>query len=466
MYYRLADHIALRSWKGVILAYYVRNQVNPRPLTLRQAKALLLCDGEHDLEADDTIVGLMDKGMITACEKGEHPSDWSTCREYDNRCVPEMNLMITGKCNYNCLHCFNASDNAPLMTEWTFGELCDLFDQARDCGVNAFTITGGEPMVHKRFMDILREIHRRDMFVHELNTNGFYITQKILDEMKEIGCNPLIKISFDGTGFHDWMRDRRGAEQKTLDAMRLCIENGFKVKAQTQVHRKNVLSMMPTAGILNEMGVETMRIIRTTEAPRWAANAKDACLEIEEYYETMLAFSKEYISTGMKMNIDIWNYLRLYPKEESFHIVPVAYSAGEYKEKQPCCSSNRSMTAVTSSGEVVPCLQMSGKLQMDGISFGNLHTERLKDMLTSGRYLDTICTSAGDLKNNNSKCDACKWFVYCAGGCRALGYLFSGEAHDLCGEDVTKCIFFNNGWYEKVVKTLSAWKSLNSVGNV
>ena len=33
-----------------------------------------------------------------------------------------MNWMITGKCNYNCLHCFNASDNSPLVSEFTLSE--------------------------------------------------------------------------------------------------------------------------------------------------------------------------------------------------------------------------------------------------------------------------------------------------------------------------------------------------------
>ena len=52
-------------------------------------------------------------------------------------------------------------------------------------------------------MDILREIHKRGMFVEELNTNGYYITREILEEMKKIGCDPLIKISFDGIGCHN-----------------------------------------------------------------------------------------------------------------------------------------------------------------------------------------------------------------------------------------------------------------------
>ena len=195
MFYRLSDQIALRSWMRVEGAYYQKNIPTALPLTRREFDTLKLCDGEHDLEPDETLALLAERGLILPCKQGEHPSEWSAYRHIENRYFPKMNLMITGKCNYNCLHCFNAADNAPLMSEWTFEELCDLFDQARDCGIHAFTITGGEPMVHKRFMDILREIHRRDMFVAELNTNGYFLTQEVLDGMKETGCRPLMKIS-------------------------------------------------------------------------------------------------------------------------------------------------------------------------------------------------------------------------------------------------------------------------------
>ena len=259
MYIRLAEHIALRSWKELTYAYYTKTSPYAEPVTKKQAELLLQCDGEHDIALDKTVMELAARGMITACEKGDHPSEWSAYKAYDNRYFPRMNLMLTGKCNYNCLHCFNAADNAPLMTEWSYEELCKLLDQAEECGIHAFTLTGGEPMVHKRFMDILHEIRRRNMLVEELNTNGYYITPDILDEMKEMDCVPLIKISFDGIGYHDWMRNHKGAEKRTLEVMRLCREKGFRVVAQTNVNRRNVGSMAETAGVLDRIGVETMR---------------------------------------------------------------------------------------------------------------------------------------------------------------------------------------------------------------
>ena len=64
-----------------------------------------------------------------------------------------------------------------------------------------------------------------------------------------------------------------GAEETALRAIRLCVENGFPVKVQTNMNRRNRDSMLKTAERLDGMGVAEMRIIRTTEAPRWVQNA-------------------------------------------------------------------------------------------------------------------------------------------------------------------------------------------------
>ena len=285
MFYRLCNNIALRKWKYVDRAIYIKGIDTAQGVKKEEWDILLLCDGEHDIEPNIHIANLLGNGCIEKCEKGQKPSEWSLLKEYDNFYFPKMNLMITGKCNLNCLHCFNAKDNAPLNTELSYEQVVNILEQARDIGVHAFTITGGEPLVHHRFLDIVRDIYERNMHIFELNTNGILITQKILDEFKKLGCRPLIKISFDGIGFHNWMRQNPKAEDLTIKAIKLCIENGFNVKAQVQVNRKNADAMMDTARLLNDLGVCEMRIICTTDAPRWEKNSPQSSLTIEEYYE-------------------------------------------------------------------------------------------------------------------------------------------------------------------------------------
>lgn len=317
MRYILNPNIALRSWRLVPYAYYIKGERNAAGLKKEEFEFLSACDGKTDLptENESTLSReLIEKGFIHKAASGENLSDWSRARAFENRYFPAMNLMITGKCNYNCIHCFNAADNAPLMSEWTMDEMNTLLDQARDCGINAFTITGGEPMLHKNFFEIIEGIYSRGMFVEELNTNGHFINMAALERLKSIGCVPLVKISFDGIGYHDWMRNHKGAEQTALDAISLCIENGFPVKVQTNMNRRNCDAMLETAKKLDAMGVNEMRIIRTTEAPRWVQNAGDACLTFEEYFDKTISLWQQYASEAHDMALTVWQFGTLYPK--------------------------------------------------------------------------------------------------------------------------------------------------------
>ena len=463
MYFRLKDNIALRSWQFVTRAYYIKNDPYAKALSEEEFELAKRCDGEQDIEESGLTRQLVAKGIIEPCEKGEHPREWSTLKTYSHRYFPMMNFMITGKCNYNCLHCFNAADNAPLMTEWKYEDALDLLDQARDCGIEGFTITGGEPMLHPHFMDIVKAIYSRDMFVRELNTNGYFITQSVLDEFRATGCDPLIKISFDGIGCHDWMRDRKGAEQRTLAAMELCIKNGFKVMSQTQVNKKNLHTLIPTAKRLNDMGVSVMRLIRTTEAPRWEKNSPASCFTFEEYYAAMLDFMREYKDSGMTMELMLWQFMNADAKNKTYSIQPVIDPRGEYKPTAPICKCIRGLVGVSSSGEIVPCLQMSGYFEEHGIHLGSLYKTSLKELLTESDYMKIVCSNLHKRRKNNSKCDACRYFPYCKGGCPALGGLFSEKQLDLYDTDITKCLFFENGWYQKCTSVMSGWKNLTQV---
>ena len=451
MTYILNKNIALRSFWRVPYAYYKKGVRDAQRLTKEEFELLSLCDGQTELEDSELLSRLEARGFVEKCKRGDVALNPWQKMDCDNRYFPAMNLMITGKCNYNCLHCFNASDNSPLMAEFSLEEAEKLLDEAEKCGINAFTITGGEPMCHKDFLPIIEGIYRRGMFVEELNTNGFYINQAVLDRMKEIGCYPLIKISFDGVGHHDWLRNRRGAEEDALRAIKLCVDNGFRVKAQTNVHRRNIESMLETARLLDKMGVYEMRIIRTTEVPRWNENAKGATLDLDEYFDKMLDFVKEYISEEHKMVIDIWQLMTLFPQSRSYHLRAVACCEGEYKPTRPVCPGNRGMVAVSANGNVFPCMQMSGYYEVRNDILGNVKESGLKPLLQMGRYLAEVCTTVGELAEVNKECGNCPYFKYCAGGCRAVALTLTG---DKMGVDLSKCLFFKKGYYDKAVSVM------------
>ena len=463
MYYRLNDDYALRAWKFVNHALFCRLRPDPIRTDEMVFDLLLRCDGEHDLEESDVLTGLRNRGIVSPCDKGDAPSEWSRFREYGHRFVPSMNLMITGKCNYNCRHCFNAADNAERMSEWSWDDLMDLFDQAADCGFHSITLTGGEPMLYPRFMNAVREIYRRNMVLEKLTTNGYFLSKEVLEEFTRLGCRPQIKISFDGLGYHDRMRGRAGAEERTLDAFRLCAEKGFSTMAQVQVNRENLDTLRDTLIKLEEIGVNTARLIRTTAVPRWVKNAPDGSVPMEDYFEMMLDLADWYLSGEHTMDVVIWQYLCLFPKKKACSVIPVRSKDGEYHPTRPVCQGNRTMMAVTCEGDVVPCLQIGGTAVELGYKPESLKQRRLAEILSGGQWLNEVCANHYKLRQMNAQCDACPWFRLCAGGCRALAMLGSvetGGGLNYFASDPVACLFFKGGWLERVKARLSGFAIL------
>ena len=457
-YYILAPDVALRSWEGTPYTAVRRFADMPLRLSPEDFHTALACDGMTELPVSPELIRLEEIRIIQPCGKGERSlSPWQRHRRYPCRVMPWLSLEITGRCNYNCLHCFNAADNARLTSELSPEQYGRVLDDAAAAGIQAVLITGGEPLVHPRFADIVKAVYSRDMFVHELNTNGRLLTSGVLDLFRSLGYLPEIKISFDGLGFHDWMRDHVGAEQETLAAIRLCVEEHVPVRVQVNANRRNKESIRPTLRFLSKMGVPRIRVICTTATPRWAENAPDASFTWDEYLEFALDEASSYAGDDCEAELDFWQIITMKPAIGSYRFHRVLYNSEDYRSTRPICMTMNGMPAVGADGELFPCMQCQGTQNAYGISLGNVLQDGLLPLMQGGRYCDIAHATVYKRLLQNSKCLFCKWYIWCVGGCPALGFLHSKG--DYLAHDPTACTFFEGGWVERFEQALPGWTS-------
>ena len=90
-----------------------------------------------------------------------------------------------------------------------------------ECGVLQVDITGGEPFVRKDFWQLVDRIRSYGMVIGKDLYKRLLLHEAILDAFEQRGINPAFSISFDGVGWHDWMRGVPGAEEAALRALRL-----------------------------------------------------------------------------------------------------------------------------------------------------------------------------------------------------------------------------------------------------
>ena len=314
--YILNQNCALRSYRDLPRMMIYKEQPEGIVLYEKEWSFLRQCDGMTPLCPDGETQEWLRTSRVSAwiheAAANETLSDWQKNVEHDNRYFPAMEWRVTDRCNYNCLHCYNASDESACADQWDYDEALSFLDQCRDCGILELRLSGGEPMLHRRFPDLLRAVYDRGMYVGEIVTNGSFLNRDILSEITSYGKKPLFKVSFDGFGYHDWMRNFPGAEKQAIKAFELLAEGGFPILVNSQINRRNKDSFPRTIEYFDSLGVQTLRFIRTTEVPRWVLNADDASLPYEEYYEVMLDILREYNSRPRNMALTLMTAPTLY----------------------------------------------------------------------------------------------------------------------------------------------------------
>lgn len=457
--YLLNENTALRSWTDAPYAIYNRSSRTAVKIPAQDYLFLVKCDGMTDIPEDDkTEAGraeaLLKHGIIKRLSgNGEDAglSDWQLPRFYPNEMFYDSVVEITERCNYNCLHCFNAADLEISRNELKLEQIRRYFKELSEVGVEAVLLTGGEPMLHPDFPEILKAAVDAGIDVEGINTNGYFLTQEIFDKMKELGVNPVLRISFDGIGCHDWMRQAPGAEEKALSSIRLSVENGFKVWVQMNANRKNKDSITESLKLLDGMGVWKVRIIRTTEAPRWIKTAGDACMTWEEYFDFALTVLEEYVKKDRKMHLEFWQFIRLNPKKKVYQLPAVRFWEGEDHSSEYLCRGN---IYIGADGYLYPCLMMSGAFKEKGIIPGDLEKKPLRDCLKEGVYAYCVNKKVSDKRDGNERCHDCPFHENCGGGCPAISMIYHGQ---YCGPCDCNCIFFRDGYYEKIKAVLPGY---------
>ena len=218
----------------------------------------------------------------------------------------------------------------------------------------------------------------------------------------------------------------------------------MKTGVQICIHKYNLDTLFDTVKLMGEKGVNWIRVIRTSESPRWKENAPDACLDVEEYYNICIDILTRYAKPGLSSDIVLWMFADYYPRGSAYRFVPVDYS-GDYEKdmRRPTCEGARGSMAISSEGQVAPCNQMSGYFAKYGVDLGNIKNG-VQPLLQEGPYLDSILMPVSKVLENPI-CSVCKFSRYCLGGCRAVAEMLG----EYMGPDLSKCLFFKKGYYQK-----------------
>lgn len=456
MFYRLQSEYVLRGWDSMAWVLVKRPENRTQNLTREQFQVLLLCDGETELPG-----GLLDQTLEKALQQCEADGWIKPCSEpcpldadqyyryYHNRYVRSVFWSVTGRCNFRCRHCYVDGPDGRL-GEMSTAQALELIEQMAECGVLRVDLTGGELFIRKDLWQLIDCILSHKMFLGQIYTNGWLVNEELVEQFEKRGIKPDVQISFDGVGWHDWMRGVPGAEKAALRAFRLLHEHGFETNAAMCIHRGNLHTVPRTIEALKAVGVEDVKISNVDMTDLWRCNSKGNEMNREEYTKAVLPYIDWYYKAGRPIKrLELGGVVEM-KQEGPANLVVRHYDGTENCLDNYLCGVTRWTCYITPEGRLLPCMPMASSPEQS--RFPLVQEIGLGQGLSGSCYMQFVDGRIRDLFAANAECNACAYRYKCGGGCRASA--LAGPDKNLMGCDREMCTFWKNGYEERILQAI------------
>ena len=139
----------------------------------------------------------------------------------------QIQIEITGRCNMNCQHC-RASHQ--LKEDMSVGQIIKIIKFARQFSPNykEIVLSGGEPLLHKNFVEVLKAVRMNGGDFVTLTTNGSLLTKEHLLLIQNLSFERFtLSVSIDNLDSekHNAFRNSSGAFEKAVTSLRLIAES-------------------------------------------------------------------------------------------------------------------------------------------------------------------------------------------------------------------------------------------------
>lgn len=366
-------------------------------LTISQIIDLLsqeLREGHDEISSYLTnfIESLIKNNIYSPCFKEKEKNHKHLSDSFQSFSLDEVFLELTKKCNLNCRHCY--IDKTAFSKQLSTEGWIRIIDQLDKLDVLKIKLTGGEPMLHPYFYDIVNYIKKKKMGMR-LYTNGSMLNQLNIRKIKESGIREL-QISLDGftAKTHDEFRRTNGNFEKILGSLPFLDEIGISTILSYTVTDFNIEEVR----LLGDY-VRKFKNIRINISPyinyQCSNDSGDRFLKVSEGTINKLKNAFFFFS-------DIWSQKINYGL--TFSNKYIGY-----------CGAGIFSCYITSEGDVGLC-----PLLNKGQFFaGSLKLEKLSNIWNYSNAFKAY--RQYNVKDIN-KCNTCIYVNSCRGGCRARAF--------------------------------------------
>lgn len=197
------------------------------------------------------------------------------CRSLIGRSSPNTFMIaVDYSCNFKCQHCSSETLKKPGLNCLNAEEYKKIARDSRHMGFMSYCFTGGEPLIDKKYLlDLIGKFNPQENLIL-LQTNGWYIDEKFLDDFNRIKGD-IIYVSLDSAtqSVHDKFRGKKGAWDKAMNAVNLAMQKKIQIVINyTLTHERLVngeFNLM--IQLTRKLGVHLF-IVLAAPVGRWAGN--------------------------------------------------------------------------------------------------------------------------------------------------------------------------------------------------
>jgi len=184
----------------------------------------------------------------------------------DGRVVRRLELHITYTCPERCLFCSEAHRMARYRRfPVTWGRIATVLRTHAERGVTNLHLTGGEPTIHPRFVDVLRLARKLGMRT-SVGTIGTMLARPSFAEAALPHLDEaLFSLHGPTAAVHDPLAGRDGSFDTVTRALRLAAKHrGFLPMVNTVVTRRNVADLPATVARAVALGARNVVVSNLT----------------------------------------------------------------------------------------------------------------------------------------------------------------------------------------------------------
>ena len=160
------------------------------------------------------------------------PFDCGLCPEHKSPTMLGV-IDLTNRCNFKCPVCFATSNASSFLFEPSFEQVKKMMltlHNLKPVHAPCLQFSGGEPTLHPRFFDILREARKIGFTQIQIGTNGLsFNNEEFAKKASQAGLNVLY-LQFDGVTDRVYKKIRG---RNALEIKKKAIENAHKYHLRT-----------------------------------------------------------------------------------------------------------------------------------------------------------------------------------------------------------------------------------------